>query len=109
MIAGTSNFFRGRLVMMVFLMFSPLVMSSSCGVSCSNCFDCGDKCLNPHSDGDSCDGAINQNCTQYKAKCANYNCYFCITNESYNDGDKSQWVACPCSKTDCDKDNNSDC
>ena len=81
-------------------MFSPLLMSSSCGVSCNNCFNCGDKCLNPHGNDNSCDGAIDQNCTQYKAKCANYNCYFCITNESYND-DKSLWVACPGSKTDC--------
>ena len=106
MITVTSNFFRGSLVMMVFLMFFPLVMysGSGCGdISFSNCCNgnCqNSNCLDPHAAGKtSCDDS---GCLEVSASCSiGVNCYFCITDESYNDGDKSQWVACPGSKTDC--------
>ena len=104
MIAVTSNFFRGSHVMMVFLMFSPLVMysGSGCDVSCTNCFSSCTGCLDPHGK-DSCDGATDPDaCTEVVGvNCSGINCDFCVTNDSYDPDDKSQWVACPGSKTDC--------
>ncbi|MBV53569.1 MAG: hypothetical protein CL816_05845 [Coxiellaceae bacterium] len=107
MIAVTSNFFRGSLVMMVFLMFSPLVMSSSCNVSFQNCCSSCTQCLVPHTKGNT--ACENDDCVEVSAGCGNTNCYFCVTRTSYDTGDKHMWEACTCSNTDCNKDSNPDC